>query len=212
VVIKAYDDKHKEPIIVEVPDTGPKAKEGKIAKHPSTKTTAVQHIKAAVSTKGAQKAKPTKTVNIKQSDEYVVVPVYGVTDRDTLRRIGETHRTLIGRGERKLVAKTKDLVDIDGKPIVDLKNGDAVRMHWQDFNAEVFENPNRTTEDRIDWLVARGYQQSVAAVLAKAFADLAVKKDRPMRVRESTIEWDVNSGISIEMELQDFVNVTTVVA
>ncbi|MEG7677011.1 hypothetical protein U2060_14830, partial [Listeria monocytogenes] len=86
------------------------------------------------STRAAPKARA-KTETF--SDEYIIIPVYGISDGDALRRAAKMMRTLIGRGERKIVVKTRDLVDNKLADLLWLGAGDAFEIHWQDFNEEV---------------------------------------------------------------------------
>lgn len=205
LIMKCWDDVRRCMLIVEVPDTGPHAKEIAIAKNPSKRTTDTQHIKAATAAKSAKKPKATKTVTLKEFDEYVIVPMYGIHSEEALRRAGEARRNLLGRGERKIVCKTRDLVDLNGVGIMNLKAGDAAMIHWQDFNSETFYQ--KSVEERIEVLKARGYQQDVAYVIAESFEKLANRKERPMRIREATYSFDNDGGLSIEMEMVDFVTV-----
>lgn len=131
--------------------------------------------------------------------------MYGIHSEEALRRAGEARRNLLGRGERKIVCKTRDLVDLNGVGIMNLKAGDAAMIHWQDFNSETFYQ--KSVEERIEVLKARGYQQDVAYVIAESFEKLANRKERPMRIREATYSFDNDGGLSIEMEMVDFVTV-----
>ena len=207
VVIKSWDDDGHILKVIEVPSGGPHAKEIAVAKRPSQKAHAIQTIKAAVAKVHAKKPGQPKATTLHREDEYVIIPVHGVTDVAVLQSAGETYRTLIGRGERKVIIKTHDLVDINGKGILDVKNGDPFYVAWQDFNAECFQNPNGTLEARVKWLTDRGYQPVVATALAQSYQRMFYKKTRPLRVREATLEWDSDGGLDIEMELQDFVAV-----
>jgi hypothetical protein len=58
--------------------------------------------------------------------------------------------------------------------------------------------------ERTAYLVRRGYQAQVAQTIAR-FHDKLLALRRPLRVREVTFDYDVDSGVSIELELCDFV-------
>jgi hypothetical protein len=207
VIMKAWDDDRHLMIVVEVPDGGPHAKEIALAKNPSRKTHAIEHIKAAVAKTHAKKPHHHKATTLHKEDEFIIIPVHGISSPEALQRAGETYRTLIGRGERKVIVKTHDLVDIDGLGILDVKSGDPFYVRWQDFNKEAFSNPAKSFGERVDWLKAHGYQPDVAAVLAGSYDRMFAKAERPLRVREATFQYDADNGLEIEMELQDFVMV-----
>jgi hypothetical protein len=208
VIIMAYNDAAKNAsdrlIRIEEPDNAPAHKEAVMAKTPSKRVSSTETIKAATAHK-ASTAKSPKTRAVKISDEFMIIPVYGVTDKDALRQAARMMRTLIGRGERTVVATTRDLVDLDGKGILKLSSGDAVQIHWQDFNQEILGNPAIPAATRVKHLVDRGFQEEVAQVIATGYEILA-SKQRPLRLREATIEYG-EDGIKIEMELVDFVQV-----
>lgn len=209
VVIMAYNDGAKNAadrlLTIQEPDNSPSHKESVMKKTPSKKTTQTETIKAASAHKSARPQAP-KTSTVKVTDEFVIIPVHGISDKDALRNAARTLRTLIGRGERTIVATTRDLVDLDGKGILKLTAGDAVQIHWQDFNQEMLGNPKVPMDARVQHLVSRGFQPAVAQVVAAGY-DKIIAKQRPLRFREGTIEFSTDDGIKIEMELVDFVQV-----
>ena len=146
-------------------------------------------------------AKP-KTTLVKKDEEFMIVPVHGTWSADALLRAAQSLHTLIGRGERRIIVKTHDLQDINGKPLLRLMAGDAAEIHWQDFNAESMQASSM--EQRAQYLKDRGYQDDVAQTLAMAYDKLAGKMNPPLRVHELTKDFDNEGGLSIEMELLDF--------
>jgi hypothetical protein len=102
--------------------------------------------------------------------------------------------------------RTRDLVDTDGNGIMNLSAGDAVMVHWQDFNEEILTNESLTPDERADYLIARGFQPPVAQAIASGYQRL-IGKQRPLRLNEWTYDYSWNQGIEIEMELVDFVMV-----
>lgn len=146
---------------------------------------------------------PAGTLGVNQ-DEYQIIPVYGITDRRVLRQMAENLFHIIGRGEHKMVVSTRDLRDQNDKSILDLEPGDAVDVDFVDFNREVLANPKVSEQAKAQHLVDRGYNPTVAQVIAGNYSRLFGNK-RPMRVREASFSYDTDSGIQIELELTDFI-------
>jgi len=201
VVIHAYDDRDGSLKKIEEPEGGAKRKAAVMSKDPAKRTSETIHIKATAATTAAKKPK-VKTERL--TDEYIIVPVYGISDEAALRRAAKMMRTLIGRGERKIVVKTRDLVDDNDAGLLWLGSGDAFEIHWQDFNQEVLGDEGLTMEARIRHLTDRGFQRQVAQAIASGYQRL-IGKQAPLRLREWTYDYEVGSGIDIEAELVDFV-------
>lgn len=204
IVVIAYDEDGEWINRVEYPPSGSKL-DGKFKVTPSARVSTTEKIKAATARSTGKSAKASKTKTLKREDEYMIVPIYGVSDEKTLLRAAESMRTLIGRGERTIIAKTRDLVDIDGLPLLNLQAGDAVEIWWQDFNAETMENQACSREQKVEYLVGRGFAPDVAEALALQYSRMFGKQNRPLRLRSASYEWDVSTGVDIEMELVDFV-------
>jgi hypothetical protein len=157
-----------------------------------------RRIKETTSVSKKGKVKTT----VRERDEYQIVDVHGITDQATLQRIAENRYNLLGKAERVLIAKTRDLKDLHGINILDIAAGDAITVEWDEFNLEMLSSGLEPAVKQRH-LEARGYQSSVAATIVKHYAILQ-GLTRPLRFKEGTFEYDVDSGISIEMELQDF--------
>lgn len=193
IVVRAYDHNNRELLEVEYPEgeyhraykAGDKAKT-------ATKT----------STRTSKLGKVTTTV--RNRDEYEIIPVYGVTDPVALRRIAETYYHLRGRAERRVVASTRDLRDMRESDLLTLTAGDAVTIVWDDFNRAVLANPALTESEKLDHLVERGFNTEVAQVIVEAYTRLQ-GLERPLRFKEGTLSYDVEGGVTIEMDLQDFI-------
>lgn len=142
--------------------------------------------------------------SIKEDKEYIIIPVFGITDPAALRDMAETRHNLLGRAERKVRFRTKDLRDFNDNPLLDLASGDAVTVGFADFNFELLANDKVSEGKKFDHLVARGYGQAVAQVLSRSYTKLKFL-ERPLRVREAMYEYSVNDGISVEAELIDFI-------
>lgn len=139
---------------------------------------------------------------VRERDEYQIVTVHGITDPDVLARIAENRYHLLGKAERTVVARTRDLRDLNQADILGVSAGDAFTIEWDEFNLEMLANA-KSDAARVHALEVRGFNSAVAAEIAKRY-EILRGLDRPLRFREGTIEYDVDGGISIEMELQDF--------
>ena len=140
---------------------------------------------------------------VRERDEYQIVDVHGVTDQAVLQRIAENRYNLLGKAERTLIAKTKDLKDLHGLDLLNIEAGDAVTVKWDEFNLEMLSNDDLPPAVKQRHLEARGFQAGVAETIVKHYTILR-GLTRPMRFKEGTIEYDADSGVSIELELQDF--------
>ena len=188
------DPKLSSKIAKDLPST-PHNKLTSTEKHTIKGTTAqkVVHHKGAI--------QPKATV-VKKDEEFMIVPVHGIWDDKALLRAAESLHTLIGRGERRIIVKTHDLQDINGKPLLNLSSGDAAEIFWQDFDFQTM--PAMSTEQRVQYLKGRGYQDEVAQTLSLAYDKLHNKLNPPMRIRELTKTFDNQGGLDFEMELVDF--------
>jgi hypothetical protein len=177
---------------------------------PSTrKTTTVEYPDGAftkVKRSGGRRT-PTgkrRKASINKTEEYQIVPVYGITDRAVLRDRARTLHTLLGRAERQVKLVTHDLADNADKGLLDLAAGDAFSVTFEDFNREAFTSEDLDEETRFTRLVQRGYGEAIARVIARNQGVVDILR-RPLRVREATLDWESESGLSIEMQLLDFV-------
>lgn len=140
---------------------------------------------------------------VRERDEYQIVQVDGITDPAALARIAENRYHLLGKSERKVIARTRDLRDLNGDDLLTCSAGDAYTIEWDEFNRELLSNPAISEAVKIAHLESRGFNSEVAREVARRY-EILHGLDRPLRFREGTIEYDVESGVSIEMELQDF--------
>ena len=201
IVAFGFDWRNRKQIVAEFPDTGlgrrsAKLLDGKVKK--LTKST--EKIKAL----GASGAKSRDNAPLKLDDEFEVIVDYEVGDPVVLRQMAETIYHLRGHSERKMVAVTRDLKDMEESSLMDLSTGDAVEVEWGDFNRELLSNPDVTEDAKYQHLIARDFGSDVARAIAQNYTRLLAQK-RPMRVREVTYEYSVENGIRIEMELVDYV-------
>ena len=207
IVVESYDDKAKKTISVEYPT-------GQIdhARAPAKSQTKVRGTETRAKTTERHRAKAVahhkgKTATtLRKRDEYEIVTVHGITDRKTLEQIAENTYHLVGKGERRVIAKTRDLLDGSDTPsdMLQLGAGDAVGVDWDEFNRELLSNTKLPDETKIAHLIDRGFNRSVAQVIVSRYADLP-GLDRPLRVHAATYSFDADEGIDIELELYDFI-------
>lgn len=159
-----------------------------------------RRVKERTSTSKKGKVKTT----VRERDEYQIVTVHGISDPAALKRIAENRYHLLGKAERTVVARTRDLRDLRDLDLLTITAGDAFLIEWDEFNRELLSNPAIAMNAKIRHLVDKGFNVAVANEIAKRF-EMLQGLARPLRLRECTLEYDADNGVSIEMELQDFV-------
>lgn len=199
IVVKSYDPTTGKTLTAEYPDgtidrsvilTGNGKKKAKVERRVKT------------STHKSKKTGKVKTT-VRERDEYQIVQVNGITDLEALKRIAENRYHLLGKAERTVHATTRDLYDLRFADILNVSAGDAFWIEWDEFNRELLSNPKVSEDQKVRHLEQRGFNTAVAIEIAKRY-ELLAALDRPLRFKEGSIEFDVDEGISIEMELQDF--------
>lgn len=199
VVVRSYDPKVGT-LTAEFP-TGQISREG-IFKTGGGKHHKIKFKRRVKETTTKSKRGKVKTT-VRERDEYQIVTVHGITDPDVLAQIAENRYHLLGKSERTVIARTRDLRDLNQADILSVSAGDAYTIEWDEFNLELLANPSVSLAAKARHLEARGFNTEVAQEIAKRYEILRAL-DRPLRFKEGTIEYDADKGISIEMELQDF--------
>lgn len=200
IIVKGYDPVTRKAVTVEYPDG--------TTHEPATTQALVSasgkklHPRQKVTTRTSKKGKVTTTV--RSRDEYQIVPAYGISDRAVLRQMAENLYHLRGKAERRVTASTRDLRDMRESDLLNLTAGDAVTIDWNEFNREMIADPAVPEAAKVEHLVSRGFNREVAAEVARRYVLLEGLK-RPLRVREVSYEFDQGQGISIEMQLIDFI-------
>ncbi len=208
IVVRSYDPRTKQTISVEHPSGGTIDRSVTIdaTKHAGLKSKVHGFVKQSTSTSKKGKVKTT----LRERDEYQIVDVYGITDRAVLAKIAENRYHLLGKAERTVTVKTRDLAipgDTPGRDLVDIlgvEAGDAFFIEWDEFNREVLADPRLSEGAKAEYLIRRGFNSQIANTIARHYAILD-GLDRPLRFKEGTITYDCDSGIEIEMVLQDFI-------
>jgi hypothetical protein len=202
IVVRGYDVKDRKVVTAEFPSGALKKSAADFKASFADKTSTTERLRAPVQTKKS-KAK-VKSETLRLDDNFVIIPAFGVSDRVVLRRMAENLHHLLGEGERRIVAVTRDLADMRGDGMMNLAAGDAVMVEWLDFKREMIVSEATSREQKVAHLISRGFQPAVAEVIARHY-QLLVGIKRPMRVREATYSYDVDTGVQIELELVDFV-------
>lgn len=138
-------------------------------------------------------------------DEVKVYHVHGVRSLHQLNAIAENTYNLLARSELEAEVETRDLTDLGGDDILNLAAGDAIGVSLEPYTTDLLEG--KSSDQRFATLVDLGYDRQVARTIANSFGKLDIFK-RPFRLREANMEFDADSGISISMTLQNFVNIT----
>jgi hypothetical protein len=199
IIVKGYDPVARKAITVTFPEGTVRdnvqtiAKGGKAGGFKS-------NVKQTTKKSKSGKVKTT----IRERDEYQIIPAYGISDRAVLRKMAENLYHLLGKPERKVTARTRDLRDMRDSDLLNLTAGDAVTIEWDEFNRELLADPRKSEEQKVDHLLSRGFNRAIALQVARAYERLDALK-RPLRVREVSYEYSADDGIAIEMLLIDFV-------
>lgn len=137
-----------------------------------------------------------------QKDTVKRYTLHGVTDQATLDRYARAVFELIAQGEQSVTFTSDDLVDRLGHDALRMRSGDAVQLDVDVYNLEELENqPAEVREKR---LLDAGFQPSVAAYFARN-AEAVRQFGEPFRIRQVTYDFDVDQGLAIEVECQQYV-------
>lgn len=139
-------------------------------------------------------------------DEVFVVYYPGIREEKQLVSIAKQIYYLKARSEQKIEIETMDLRDLDGADLIELRTGDALAIGFDPFNAEVELLDGQSEGRRLQTLKDLGYDPVVAAAIAKSFETCSLFR-APFRVREATLEWSHDGGLSISAELENYANI-----
>jgi len=180
--------------------------------HPSESDTKKKLVAERVAKKQATKARSVKPApkkkrkkgknanalgTVKNEVQQYTIP--GVTSKKQLEDIAKQTYQQLGRAELTVQTSTSDLFDLEGGPILDISSGDAMQVKFEPFNEDL-------GRERIErQMVDRGYERDVAAKLSVATEEMNHLRE-PMRVDDATIDFDVDTGITISVSIRQFVN------
>lgn len=139
-------------------------------------------------------------------DEIKNITVHGVRSEKQLEQMAKQVYYSLSRAEQKVEIMTDDLVDLEGRDLIELKAGDAMLIGFDAFNSDSVILEGMSEEQRVQRLKNMGYEPSVAAAISASIDDTNLFKV-PFRVKEATVEWNHESGMSFSIELQNFVNI-----
>lgn len=197
IEVRSYDPATRKTIVVDYP-------EGSISRETIVTTRGKKpKFERRVKQKTTRSKRGKVKTTVRERDEYQIVTVNGITDPVALARIAENRYHLLGKSERSIVASTRDLRDLNDDDLLSCQAGDAYTIEWDEFNRELLSNPNVAEAVKIRHLESRGFNSEVAREVARRY-EILQGLDRPLRFKEGTIEYDCDDGVSIEMELQDF--------
>lgn len=138
-------------------------------------------------------------------EEVRVYTVPGVTSAKQLQDIAEMAYNLLARAESVVEIETRDLLDLEGEDLINLRTGDAVTIGFEENSTELLEQ--MSLDQRHKKLVDSGFEPLVAFEIALGF-DRLNQFRKPFRVKEASLDWDSDSGLTISATLQNFVNIT----
>lgn len=151
----------------------------------------------------SQRQKVTDGVGTKRN-EVITSVLHGITDVEILERLAKAQYSLIARTEQTVDFSTKELEDEGDQSLLYLKAGDAFFLSFDPFNAEDLQKVPEG--QRSEYLVSRGWTRESANLFSAHFTQLNTFK-KPFYVREATIEWDKDNGMTIDASVVNFVNV-----
>lgn len=148
-----------------------------------------------------KKQKVTDGVGTKKN-EVITTVLRGITDKKILKRLAEVQYSLIARTEQSVHFSTRELKDEADRDLLDLKAGHAFFISFDPFNSE--ELRKIPAGSRVQWLIQRGWTPQAANVFAEHFDRLNTFK-KPFYVREATLDWSYDDGLSLSASVVNFV-------
>jgi hypothetical protein len=140
-----------------------------------------------------------------EREQVQVYQMPGISSETTLRKIARTVYELIAKSEQTVAMGTSDLVDLGGADVLEMRAGDAALLDVDVYNDEELARlPEGTRRARLE---AAGFPESVAQYVARNY-DVVDTLRGPWRVKEVTIDYSTE-GVSVEAELQEYVQVPT---
>jgi hypothetical protein len=140
-----------------------------------------------------------------RKEEYRVFTVPDVSDESTLKEIARSTYYTLARGEGTIRFSTPHLRDLENADLLRMRAGDAVQIVWDAFNSEVMLDSKISREQKISILLALGYSSQVAALVAEQYTKLDYFR-QPFYVKNVNVTWDLDQGISFDVEAMNFIN------
>lgn len=130
-----------------------------------------------------------------------------ITSQEILQRAAEARYNLLSRSELELQIVTKNLTDGVGLDLLDLSSGDAVYVLFDGMSDHILETMPR---GRIVSYLTEP-PRSFPLKVAEDVADTVMRANtlnKPFRVKECTLDYSVSDGITVTLQLHNFVNVS----
>jgi hypothetical protein len=162
-----------------------------------------EHLQRVAEGSWPTKAKQAKTGIGTDFTDVQVFTLSGLWNEDQLRRCAEAIYDLRAMGEQKVVIKTADLRDLRAKDLLDCRAGTPLLLVFDPFDGAHLAA--MSVGQRAAYLVGRGLHPRVASAIATN-TELLIAFRKPYRVRECDLDFNVDNGIDVEIELQEFVD------
>lgn len=200
IVAKGYDIETRKPITVEWPQRGTQIHQ-RLGKSNKLTTRIKPPKKKPKRPRKPSEPAPKHTTS---TEEYEIITIHGLSSEAALLDAARLAYESRGRAERTVVMRTRDLVDLRGRGCLQLKSGSPVMIDFQDFNREYILNPEVSEAEKVEYLVRKGYNEAVASQIASRASAIETLA-RPLRVKDVTMNFSSDEGISIELEAESFI-------
>ncbi|HEY6018426.1 MAG TPA: hypothetical protein VIY48_00545, partial [Candidatus Paceibacterota bacterium] len=140
-----------------------------------------------------------------KKEEYKVYTVPDCKDVKTLTAIAKTTYYTLARGEGVIRFSTPHLKDLNQSDLLSMRAGDSCQVEWDAFDSKIMTDKNVTKQQRMATLLALGYSQEVAALVAENYDKLDYFR-QPFYIKEVNVTWDKDSGCKIDVEAMNFIN------
>jgi len=138
-------------------------------------------------------------------EEYKVYTIPDVKDEKTLTEIARSTYYTLARGEGIVRCATPHLRDTQNQDLLQMRAGDSIEIKWDAFKAEVMGDKNISATQKINTLMALGYDFTVASLVANQYSKLDYFRT-PFYVKEVNYTWDKDKGMQVDIEAMNFIN------
>lgn len=155
----------------------------------------------------------------KGKTEEIYFPVYGIKNKDRLEEIARALHAEIGRQELGGSISTKNLASFGGTnqdpDLLKLRPGDPIELRsvatglqtYPSFNHELLNHESQSFEEEVDAVAKRLGDRDLAFYLVATARDNLQQLTRTFRTSNVRYSWDTESGVSIDFDFQNFVEV-----
>jgi hypothetical protein len=153
--------------------------------------------------------------------EFIIQEIPGIADKDRLLEIAKNLYEEVGRQELGGSVQTKNLASFGGDntdpDMLSIRPGDPVEFRIQGIDArmaesgspinELLEWEGRDFEDEVKVVSARLGNDKLARALVEFNRGKILALQKTFRVSNVKYDWDVDSGVSIAFDFQNFVEI-----